>query len=103
MTACYTNMLRGVMSVRWLVVIFAMSIFAVLPTLLTSLSSEVAPTEDRGFVVGIGNGPSNTNLDYTQAGNRKFNEEVGKIPEVASDDDCFRFLTAQTVPYQLFH
>ncbi|VEB26222.1 acriflavine resistance protein [Actinobacillus lignieresii] len=84
MTGCYTNMLRGVMSVRWLVVIFAMSIFAVLPTLLTSLSSEVAPTEDRGFVVGIGNGPSNTNLDYTQAATEKFNEEVGKIPEVAS-------------------
>ncbi|VEI45809.1 acriflavine resistance protein [Actinobacillus equuli] len=57
---------------------FALGIFAVLPTLLTSLSSEVAPTEDRGFVVGIGNGPSNTNLDYTQAATEKFNEEVGK-------------------------
>lgn len=84
MTSCYTNMLRGVMAVRWLVVIFAISIFAVLPTLLTSLSSEVAPTEDRGFVVGIGNGPSNTNLDYTQEATAKFNDEVSKIPEVSS-------------------
>ncbi|WP_150538663.1 efflux RND transporter permease subunit [Actinobacillus vicugnae] len=84
MTSCYTNMLKGVMAMRWLVVIFAISILAVLPTLLTSLSSEVAPTEDRGFVVGIGNGPSNTNLDYTQEATTKFNEEVGKIPEVSS-------------------
>ncbi|MDE8035008.1 efflux RND transporter permease subunit [Actinobacillus equuli subsp. equuli] len=84
MTSCYTNMLRGVMAMRWFVLIFALGIFAVLPTLLTSLSSEVAPTEDRGFVVGIGNGPSNTNLDYTQAATEKFNEEVGKIPEVSS-------------------
>ena len=84
MTSCYTNMLRGVMSVRWFMLIFAVGVFATLPILLNSLSSEVAPTEDRGFVVGIGSGPENTNLDYTQAATAKFNEEVGKIPEVAA-------------------
>ena len=84
MTSCYTNMLRGVMSVRWFMLIFAVGVFATLPILLNSLSSEVAPTEDRGFVVGIGSGPANTNLDYTQAATAKFNEEVGKIPEVAA-------------------
>nr|WP_314741502.1 efflux RND transporter permease subunit [uncultured Haemophilus sp.] len=84
MTSCYTNMLRGVMSVRWFVVVFAVAIFATLPTLLGSLSSEVAPTEDRGFVVGIGNGPSNTNLDYTQAATEPFNKKVSEIPEVAA-------------------
>ncbi|MCQ1857063.1 efflux RND transporter permease subunit [Haemophilus sputorum] len=84
MTSCYTNMLRGVMAVRWFVVVFAIGIFATLPTLLTSLSSEVAPTEDRGFVVGIGNGPSNTNLDYTQQATEQFNHKVKALPEVAA-------------------
>ncbi len=52
--------------------------------LFGSLSSEVAPTEDRGFVVGISNGPSNTNLDYTEAALAQFNDEVSKLPEVSS-------------------
>ena len=84
MTSCYTNMLRGVMAVRWAIVVFAVVIFGTLPTLLGSLSSEVAPTEDRGFIVGIGSGPSNTNLDYTQAATEKFNKEVAEIPEVSA-------------------
>ncbi|TCT18632.1 multidrug efflux pump [Bibersteinia trehalosi] len=83
-TKCYTNMLAGVMAVRGFMLVFAVAIFASLPFLLTSLSSEVAPTEDRGFVVGIGNGPSNTNLDYTQEAMKSFEEEVLQIPEVNS-------------------
>ncbi len=84
MTSCYTNMLRGVMAVRWFVAFFAVVIFSSLPILFGSLSSEVAPTEDRGFVVAIGNGPSNTNLDYTQAATEEFNKKVKEIPEVQS-------------------
>lgn len=83
-TKCYTNMLAGVLAVRWVMLIFAIVIFASLPFLFKSLSSEVAPTEDRGVVVGIGNGPSNTNLDYTQSAMKYFEEEVSKIPEVDS-------------------
>lgn len=81
-TKCYTNMLAGVMAVRGFMLIFAIAIFASLPFLFNSLASEVAPTEDRGFVVGIGNGPSNTNLDYTQEAMRSFEAEVREIPEV---------------------
>lgn len=82
MTRCYTNMLAAVMAVRWVMLGFAVLIFISLPFLFKSLSSEVAPTEDRGFVVGIANGPSNTNLDYTQAAIKPFQESVRKIPEV---------------------
>ncbi|HDL1226757.1 TPA: efflux RND transporter permease subunit [Mannheimia haemolytica] len=84
MTSCYTNMLSGIMAVRGFVLFFAVLIFASLPMLFGSLSSEVAPTEDRGFVVGISNGPSNTNLDYTEAALAQFNQEVTKLPEVSS-------------------
>lgn len=84
MTSCYTNMLSAVMAVRGFMLFFAVLIFASLPFLFTSLSSEVAPTEDRGFVVGISNGPSNTNLDYTEAALAPFTEEVSKVSEVSS-------------------
>lgn len=84
MTNGYTNMLSAVMAVRGFVLLFAVLIFASLPFLFTSLSNEVAPTEDRGFVVGISNGPSNTNLDYTEEALAPFNEKVSNIPEVSS-------------------
>lgn len=83
-TKCYTNMLAGVMAMRWFMLIFAIAIFASLPFLLKSLASEVAPTEDRGVVIGFSNGPSNTNLDYTQAALAPFSDEVKKIPEVST-------------------
>lgn len=84
MTSCYTNMLTTVLSIRRFMLVFAIAIFATLPFLFNSLPSEVAPTEDRGFVVGISNGPSNTNLDYTQEALAGFNTEVAKLPEVSS-------------------
>ncbi|MDD0824953.1 efflux RND transporter permease subunit [Mannheimia sp. AT1] len=84
MTNCYTNMLRAVLAVRRFMLVFAIAIFASLPFLFNALSSEVAPTEDRGFVVGISNGPSNTNLDYTQEALVDFDTKVSELPEVSS-------------------
>ncbi|MDH2997249.1 transporter [Pasteurellaceae bacterium LFhippo2] len=83
-TNCYTNMLAGVMAVRYFMLIFAILIFASLPFLFKSLSSEVAPAEDRGFVVAFATGPSNTNLDYTQEVLKPFEDKVSQIPEVAA-------------------
>ncbi|WDI29710.1 efflux RND transporter permease subunit [Glaesserella parasuis] len=82
MTSCYQNMLSAVMAVRGFMLFFAIAIFASLPFLFTSLSSEVAPSEDRGVVVAFGSGPANTNLDYTQEVMKPFNEKVVKLPEV---------------------
>lgn len=83
-TKCYTNMLAGVMAMRWFMLIFSVAVFASLPFLFKAPASEVAPTEDRGVVVGFSNGPSNTNLDYTQAALAPFSDEVKKIPEVST-------------------
>ena len=82
MTSCYQNMLAGVMAVRGFMLFFAMAIFASLPFLFNSLSSEVAPSEDRGVVVAFGSGPANTNLDYTQETMKPFNDKVVQLPEV---------------------
>lgn len=82
MTSCYQNMLSGVMAVRGFMLFFAIAIFASLPFLFNSLSSEVAPSEDRGVVVAFGSGPANTNLDYTQETMKPFNDKVIQLPEV---------------------
>ncbi|VTU06572.1 acriflavine resistance protein [Actinobacillus indolicus] len=82
MTSCYQNMLAGVMAVRGFMLFFAIAIFASLPFLFNSLSSEVAPSEDRGVVVAFGSGPANTNLDYTQETMKPFNDKVIQLPEV---------------------
>ncbi|MDP8034524.1 efflux RND transporter permease subunit [Pasteurella atlantica] len=84
MTACYVGLLSLVMSMRGFVVFFAVLIFTSLPFLFSSLPTEVAPTEDRGFVVAISSGPSNTNLDYTQQALRPFETKVKAIPEIDS-------------------
>lgn len=70
------------MAVRGFMLFFAMAIFASLPFLFNSLSSEVAPSEDRGVVVAFGSGPANTNLDYTQETMKPFNDKVVQLPEV---------------------
>ncbi len=82
MTSCYQNMLSGVMAVRGFMLFFAIAIFASLPFLFNSLSSEVAPSEDRGVVAAFGSGPANTNLDYTQETMKPFNDKVIQLPEV---------------------
>lgn len=96
MTSCYQNMLSAVMAVRGFMLFFAIAIFASLPFLFSSLSTEVAPTEDRGIVVGISNGPSNTNLDYTQQAIAPFEKKVLDMPEVSSVMNVSGFMGANS-------
>lgn len=81
-TTCYTNMLSFVMTMRKSMLAFALIIFLTVPFLLKSLPTELAPSEDRGIVMAIANGPSNVNLDYIQDVMVPFANEVQKIPEV---------------------
>ena len=83
-TQCYTNMLELVMAMRKSVLAFAVLIFASLPFLFGSLASELAPSEDRGIIMAMGTGPSNTNLDYIQEVMTPFALETQKIPEVSA-------------------
>lgn len=81
-TACYTNLLTLVMASRKFILVFALMIFTTLPFLFNALSSEVAPSEDRGAVMGVATAPSNTNLDYVQEVLKPFMDQVKEIPEV---------------------
>ncbi len=66
LTVRYMRMLKAIMLRRPVVLGFAFIAFATLPILFKMIPSELAPAEDKGFFMMIGNGPSNANLDYLQ-------------------------------------
>ncbi|QGM81092.1 efflux RND transporter permease subunit [Otariodibacter oris] len=83
-TKCYTNMLAFIMTMRKSMLVFAVAIFVTLPFLFNSLSTELAPNEDKSFVMGLANGPANVNLDYMQEVLTPFAIESQQIPEVSA-------------------
>ncbi|OOS00290.1 transporter [Haemophilus paracuniculus] len=81
-TELYAKLLGVVMASRVAVLLFAIAVFATLPMLFNALSSETAPTEDRGIVMGMATTPANTNLDYVQEVLTPVAKEINKLPEV---------------------
>lgn len=81
MTNIYTYILSLVMQTRKTVLIFAVIIFATLPTLFMSLSSELTPAEDKGAFLGMVTAPSNVNVDYVQQATKPYEEILNKTPE----------------------
>ena len=59
----YTAVLSIMLNSRKTVIAFSVIIFATLPILLTSLSSELTPTEDKGAMMGMATAPANVNVD----------------------------------------
>ncbi len=81
MTNIYTYILGLVMQTRKTVLVFAVIIFATLPTLFMSLSSELTPAEDKGGFLGMVTAPSNVNVDYVQQATKPYEEMLNKTPE----------------------
>lgn len=81
-TAIYSKMLILMMANRKSVIVFALVIFATLPTLFGSLSSELTPTEDKGAMMAMGTAPSNVNVDYIQASMEAYEALIRETPEV---------------------
>ena len=81
MTNIYTYILSLVMQTRKTVLIFAVIIFATLPTLFMSLSSELTPAEDKGAFLGMVTAPSNVNVDYVQQATKPYEEILNNTPE----------------------
>ena len=83
MNALYNYMLDIVMQNRKSMVVFAMAIFASLPFLFNSLSSELTPNEDKGAFIAIGSAPSNVNVDYIQDAMQPYMKNLMEMPEVS--------------------
>ncbi|OOF36191.1 multidrug efflux RND transporter permease subunit AcrB [Rodentibacter heidelbergensis] len=82
MNNVYNYMLDIVMHNRKSMVVFAVAIFATLPFLFNSLSSELTPNEDKGAFIAIGSAPSNVNVDYIQDAMTPYMKTVMDTPEV---------------------
>ncbi len=78
----YTYVLGLVMANRKCMLVFAVAIFATLPVLFNSLSSELTPTEDKGAFLAIGSAPSNVNVDYVQAAMAPYQKMLTDTDEV---------------------
>ena len=78
----YTYVLGLVMANRKCMLVFAAAIFATLPVLFNSLSSELTPTEDKGAFLAIGSAPSNVNVDYVQAAMAPYQKILTETDEV---------------------
>ena len=88
----YTYVLGLVMANRKCMLVFAAAIFATLPVLFNSLSSELTPTEDKGAFLAIGSAPSNVNVDYVQAA-------MAPYQKILTDTDEVQFaMTISGVP-----
>ena len=88
----YTYVLGLVMANRKCMLVFAAVIFATLPVLFNSLSSELTPTEDKGAFLAIGSAPSNVNVDYVQAA-------MAPYQKILTDTDEVQFaMTISGVP-----
>ena len=78
----YAYVLDLVMANRKCMLAFAGVIFATLPVLFNSLSSELTPTEDKGAFLAIGSAPSNVNVDYVQAAMAPYQKILTETDEV---------------------
>ncbi len=67
----YERLLDAVLDARPAVVLVAALIFATIPAFFLLTKKELAPPEDRGFVIGIVNGAPNATLDQTQRYSRQ--------------------------------
>jgi multidrug efflux pump len=65
LNAGYTRVLTAALNRRWLVVVGFLAVAASCVALLSVLKSELAPTEDRGVILGVFVGPDGATLDYT--------------------------------------
>lgn len=80
-TNTYSYVLSLVMQARKSVLVFAVIIFATLPTLFMSLSSELTPVEDKGAFLGMVTAPSNVNVDYVQQATKPYEDMLNNTPE----------------------
>lgn len=78
----YEKLLHGALNLRWLVVVIALAVLVGMGLLFGQMKSELAPTEDRGLVLGIGIGPEGATPAYTDKSARQMEAIYEGIPEV---------------------
>ncbi|EKV29827.1 Acriflavin resistance protein [Caenispirillum salinarum AK4] len=81
MTNAYRAMLRVTLRANILVIGVALGVAGGAYVLFTQLPSELAPTEDRGTIIGIGIAPEGSTLDYSDKYARQMEQVYANTPE----------------------
>jgi len=82
MTHGYHRVLQAALKARWLVMLMFVVVAGSSVWLLTVLKSELAPTEDRGFIIGIYSGPEGATLDYMDRYARQIETLYSQNPNI---------------------
>ncbi len=80
----YTIALKAVMLHRQVIVVFAICVFIALPLMFKLIPTELAPKEDNGAFLMIGNAPQTANLDYVQKGMQEGMNSLKTTSAIAS-------------------
>jgi multidrug efflux pump len=83
MTNGYRAMLRATLRWRWLVVLVFLGVGASGYLLFSTIRSELAPTEDRGVVLGFAMGPEGSTIDYMDSYARRMEKIFEGTGDVA--------------------
>ena len=81
MTDGYRRLLGWSLKVRWLVAAVALAVAGSAYLLFGTLKSELAPTEDRGTIIGIGIAPEGSTLAFTDKYARQMEQVYASVPE----------------------
>jgi len=81
-TRGYAAVLRFTLRNRWIVLLAYVVIAALCYQLVTSMKRELSPTEDRGTIVSIINGPDGASIGYTLKYGKQLEEIAKGIPEI---------------------
>lgn len=78
----YRRALSGALRARWAVAAVWVIVAGGAAFFFTDLKSELAPTEDRGTIIGIGIGPEGSTIGYTDRYARQMERVFASTPEI---------------------
>jgi len=78
----YHRLLAFTLKHRWLVVASFIGAAGAAGWLFSTLKSELAPLEDRGFILGVLSAPEGSTLEYTDSYAREIERFLKEIPEI---------------------
>ncbi|HXV20076.1 MAG TPA: efflux RND transporter permease subunit [Desulfuromonadales bacterium] len=82
MTSGYRQLLRWALKARVVVIAMVLVVAGAAWFLMGMLKSELAPTEDRGTIIGVGIGPEGATVAYTDKYARMMEKVYAETPEV---------------------
>ncbi len=90
----YHRVLMAALRARWLVVLMFLAVAGSSVWLLGALKSELAPTEDRGFIIGVYTGPEGATIEYMDRYARQIEALYANHPDV----ERYFVITGRTGP-----